>query len=72
MGDRFVLELWLNTGSHNDVVAHQSYLTFTKDLLDHARDPDLDGDRAPARRHAHVHAAVGYGDIQRPVVIEVC
>src|SRR5207253_782215 len=36
-----VLELWLNTGSHDNVTAQQDYLTFTKDLLDHARVSDL-------------------------------
>src|SRR5207249_767350 len=37
VGDRFVLELLLNTGSHDDVLVHQSYLTFTYSLLQNAR-----------------------------------
>ncbi len=37
LGDRFVLELWLNAGSNSDVEAQQSYLTFTWQLLQNAR-----------------------------------
>ena len=36
-GDRFVLELWLNAGSHTDATAQQSYLTFPYDLIKNAR-----------------------------------
>ncbi len=36
VGDRFVLELWLNAGSNN-VTAQQSYLTYTYDLIKNAR-----------------------------------
>src|SRR4051812_30517826 len=37
VGDRFVLELWVNTGSNTDATAQQSYITFTYGLLQNAR-----------------------------------
>src|SRR5205807_2456292 len=37
VGDRFVLGLWLNAGSHQDATVHQSYLTFTWQLIQNAR-----------------------------------
>ena len=33
VGDRFVLELWLNAASHPDTEGQQSYLTFTYQLI---------------------------------------
>lgn len=37
VGDRFVLELWLNAASHPDALAQQSYITFTNRLIKNAR-----------------------------------
>src|SRR5207248_2378671 len=37
VGDKFVLGLWLNAGSHQDATVHQSYLTFTWQLIQNAR-----------------------------------
>ncbi len=36
VGDRFVLGLWLNSGSHSDITAQQSYLTYTSNLIQNA------------------------------------
>jgi hypothetical protein len=37
VGDRFVLGLWLNAGTHDNATAQQSYLTYTYNLLQNAR-----------------------------------
>src|SRR5688500_7951331 len=37
VGDRFVLELWVNGGDHTDVVGQQSYISFTHSLLQNVR-----------------------------------
>ena len=36
VGARFVLELWLNAGSHVDTTAQQSYLTYTQAFIQNA------------------------------------
>jgi hypothetical protein len=37
VGDRFVLDLMLNSGTHDNVTAQQSYLTYTANLVQSAR-----------------------------------
>jgi hypothetical protein len=37
VGEKFVLELWVNSGSHTDLVGQQSYLTYTHQLLQNVR-----------------------------------
>jgi hypothetical protein len=37
VGARFVLAMWLNTGTHDDASAAQNYLTFTSGYLQNAR-----------------------------------
>lgn len=37
VGDRFVLGLWLNAGSHTNLIAQESYMIFTSDYLKNAR-----------------------------------
>ena len=37
VGERFVLELWVNSGSHNNLVGQQSYLQFSSSMLQNVR-----------------------------------
>lgn len=37
VGDRFVLDLMLNSSTHDNVIAQQSYLTYTANLIQNAR-----------------------------------
>jgi hypothetical protein len=41
VGCRFVFDLMLNAGSNDDLVAHQSVLTFTNSILQNARVPSI-------------------------------
>jgi hypothetical protein len=41
VGCRFTLDLWLNAGSYTDVLAQQSYITFTHELIKNARVSDI-------------------------------
>ena len=49
VGSRFVFDLMLNTGSHTDAIAQQSYLTFTSSVLQNARLSDIDTACTPAQ-----------------------
>jgi hypothetical protein len=42
VGDRFVLELWVDAGSHDNAVGQQTYMSFTHQLLQNARVSDID------------------------------
>lgn len=37
VGQRFVLELWVNSGSHTDLTSLQAYMTFTQQTLQNVR-----------------------------------